>query len=163
MDDSLYFSAISFFSSWFLVQKINRLFEGVQPAAILGFLFFPSVVFWSAGVIKESLAMAALFFLSLIFLKVWKREKLHWIEWLLIANFFMDRVELKILLSRDFLAGRLYNAYPSISAYKIYLEKFDEQGDALVFDIYDSASPDESSSSEFLLRKIYGSCGFQLL
>ena len=83
---ALYFSAISFFSAWSLVQKINRLFEGVQPAAILSFLFFPSVVFWSAGVIKESLAMAALFFLSLIFLKVWKREKLHWTEWLLMLT-----------------------------------------------------------------------------
>ena len=83
---ALYFSAISFFSSWFLVQKINRLFEGVQPAAILSFLFFPSVVFWSAGVIKECIAMAALFFLSLIFLKVWKREKLRWPEWLLIVT-----------------------------------------------------------------------------
>ena len=82
---SLYFSAISFFSAWFLVQTINRFFEGVQPAAILSFLFFPSVVFWSAGVIKECLAMAALFFLSLIFLKVWKREKLRWTEWILIA------------------------------------------------------------------------------
>jgi hypothetical protein len=83
---ALYFSAISFFGSWFLVRKINRLFEGVQPVAILSFLFFPSVVFWSAGVIKECLAMAALFFLSLIFLKVWKREKLRWTEWLLIVT-----------------------------------------------------------------------------
>ena len=78
-------------------------------------------------------------------------------------NFFMDRVELKILLSRDFPAGRLYNACLSISAFKIYNEKFGEQGGALVFDIYDSDSSDKSSSSEFLLRKIYGSCGFQLL
>ena len=83
---ALYFSAISFFSAWFLVQTINRLFERVQPAAILSFLFFPSVVFWSAGVIKECLAMAALFCLSLIFLKAWKREKLRWIEWLLIVT-----------------------------------------------------------------------------
>jgi hypothetical protein len=80
---ALYFSAISFFGAWFLVQKINRLFEGIQPAAILSFLFFPSVVFWSAGVIKECLAMAALFFLTFIFLKTWKREKFHWAEWLL--------------------------------------------------------------------------------
>ena len=83
---ALYFSGISFFSAWFLVRKINRSFEGVQPAAILSFLFFPSVVFWSAGVIKECLAMAALFFLSLIFLKVWKREKLHLTEWLLMLT-----------------------------------------------------------------------------
>ena len=160
---ALYFSAISFFSAWFLVQKINHLFEGVQPAAILSFLFFPSVVFWSAGVIKESLAMAALFFLSFIFLKVWKREKLRWTRMAVDRSFFMDRVELKILLPRDFPAGCFHNAYPSIPAHKIYFKKFGEQGADLVFDIYDSDSPGESSSSEFLLRKIYGSCGFQLL
>jgi hypothetical protein len=78
-------------------------------------------------------------------------------------NFFMDRVELKILLSCDFPAGRLHNACPSIFAFKIYFEKFDEQGLALVFDIYDSDSAGESASSEFLLRKIYESCGFQQL
>lgn len=80
---AVYYSAIAFVSSWYLVKKINASFENVQHAAILGFLFFPSVVFWSAGVIKESLAMAALFFLSLIFLKIWRREKPRWIEWLL--------------------------------------------------------------------------------
>ena len=80
---SLYFSAIAFVGSWYLVKKINDSFEGVQPATILGFLFFPSVVFWSAGIIKESLAIAALFFLSIIFLKIWRREKLHWTEWFL--------------------------------------------------------------------------------
>ena len=79
------------------------------------------------------------------------------------ADFFMDLVELKILLPRDFPAGCLHNAYPSIPAFEIYFEKFGEQGVALVFDIYDSDSPDESTSSEFLLRKIFGSCGFQLL
>src|SRR5688572_26809270 len=77
---ALYFSAIAFLGSWYLVKKINDSFEGVQPATILGFLFFPSVVFWSAGVIKESMAIAALFFLSIIFLKIWRREKIMWIE-----------------------------------------------------------------------------------
>jgi hypothetical protein len=80
---SLYFSSIAFFSAWYLVKKINVLFDNTQPAAILGFLFFPSVVFWSSGVIKESLAMASLFFLSIIFLKGWQKEKPQWIEWLL--------------------------------------------------------------------------------
>ena len=80
---ALYFSAIAFVGSWYLVKKINDSFEGVQPATILAFLFFPSVVFWSAGIIKESVAIAALFFLSIIFLKIWRREKLMWTEWLL--------------------------------------------------------------------------------
>ena len=148
---ALYFSAISFFSAWFLVQKINRLFEGVQPAAILSFLFFPSVVFWSAGVIKECLAMAALFFSLAYFFESVEKRKAAFDRMVVDADFFMDLVELKILLPGDFLAGRIHNAYPAISAHKIYLEKVDEQGVALVFDIYVSASPGESSSSEFLL------------
>lgn len=80
---SLYFSVIAFVGSWYLVKKINTSFEGVRPATILGFLFFPSVVFWSAGIIKESIAIAALFFLSIIFLKIWQRETLRWTEWFL--------------------------------------------------------------------------------
>jgi len=39
---SLYFSSLAFVGSWYLVKKINDSFEDVQPATILGFLFFPS-------------------------------------------------------------------------------------------------------------------------
>ncbi|HZI25884.1 MAG TPA: hypothetical protein VFD46_12450 [Chryseolinea sp.] len=79
---SLYFSAISFGGAWVLVKKIAEHKELLVPA-VTSFLFFPSVVFWSAGIIKESLAMAALFFLSFIVLKIWRREKILLIEWTL--------------------------------------------------------------------------------
>ena len=42
--------------------------------------FFPTAVFWSAGLIKESVAMACLFFLSVIVIKIWRKENLGWIE-----------------------------------------------------------------------------------
>ncbi len=74
---SLYFSAIAFLSSWILVKKIADVNSAANMAALLGFLFFPSVVFWSSGLIKESLAMACLFFLTFIFLKIWMREKVN--------------------------------------------------------------------------------------
>jgi hypothetical protein len=80
---SLYFSAIAFASAWYLVKKISDVFESTRIAAVLGFLFFPSVVFWSAGLIKECLALAALFLLSLMFLNLWRREKISWTGWLL--------------------------------------------------------------------------------
>src|SRR5688572_17474950 len=53
---SAYFSAISFGAAWLLVKKICLSYKGVELSAIIGFLFFPSLVFWSAGLIKESLA-----------------------------------------------------------------------------------------------------------
>ena len=38
-------------------------------------------------------------------------------------DFFMDRVEFKILLPRDFFTDRLHDVDLPISAYKIYSEK----------------------------------------
>ena len=79
---SLYFSGIAFAGAWIFLKKIDDSFVQARSAAILGFLFFPSAVFWSAGIIKESLAMASLFFLSFIFLKTWWRQKINGFEWL---------------------------------------------------------------------------------
>jgi uncharacterized membrane protein YiaA len=73
---SLYFSLLSFFAAWYLSNTIARLFPEYKIAACITFLFFPSVVFWSSGIIKEALAMAAMFFLTASFLRLWVREQI---------------------------------------------------------------------------------------
>lgn len=73
---SVYYSFISFLGAWYLSNTIARMFPQYQVAACVAILIFPSAVFWSSGVVKESLAMAGLFFLSAVFLKVWMRERL---------------------------------------------------------------------------------------
>lgn len=80
---SLYFSSISFFCSWLLLKKIIAIHPPAELAAVISFLFFPSVVFWSSGVIKESIAVASLFLLCFIFIKIFRNEKLHAMEWIL--------------------------------------------------------------------------------
>jgi hypothetical protein len=65
------------------VKKIIDLYKPFTVGAIIGFLFFPSVVFWSSGIIKESIAMASLFFLSYLVIKVWKKDAITIWEWLL--------------------------------------------------------------------------------
>jgi hypothetical protein len=79
-----YFAFISFLGAWYLVRKIELYFPDLLPVAVIAFLFFPSVVFWSAGVIKESLAMASIFYLSGIFLTFWCGGKIKASEWFLI-------------------------------------------------------------------------------
>jgi hypothetical protein len=79
---SLYFSAITFICAWWLVKKIAVMHPSAKKPAVIGFLFFPSAVFWSSGLIKESIAMASLFFLSTLFLKAWRKEILQVSEWL---------------------------------------------------------------------------------
>ncbi len=80
---SLYFSFISFLSAWYLVKVVIRVNGSLRYAAVIGFLFFPSIVLWSSGIIKESLAMASLFFLTSIFLTFWLREPFRWWQWIL--------------------------------------------------------------------------------
>ncbi len=57
---SLYFSFFSFIGFWHLSNAIARYFPGLGKASFIAFLLFPSVVFWSSGVIKESLATGAI-------------------------------------------------------------------------------------------------------
>jgi hypothetical protein len=51
---------------------------------VIAFLFFPSVVFWTSGLMKESLAMGGLFLLSTFVLKRWLGERMSWWEWVLL-------------------------------------------------------------------------------
>lgn len=81
--NSLYFSFVSFLSAWMLVKAITRFSDPIRHVTVAGFLFFPSVVFWSSGLMKESLAIAALFFLAAVFLKAWMREPLSLWTWVL--------------------------------------------------------------------------------
>lgn len=81
---SLYFSFLSFLCAWSLVKTMVRLEGSLRYIAVVSFLFFPSVVFWSSGLIKESMAIASLFFLVAIFLKVWMHQRIRRTEWVLI-------------------------------------------------------------------------------
>ncbi len=83
---ALYFSTVSFLAAWQLFTTVIRYFENAKLPAALAFLFFPSVVFWSSGLVKETLALAGIFWMSTIFLKFLKGDKisvLHFIMSLL--------------------------------------------------------------------------------
>ncbi|MCB0487525.1 MAG: hypothetical protein R2820_00175 [Cyclobacteriaceae bacterium] len=79
-----YMSILSFFGCWYLVSQIISYQAKGSLAAILAFLFIPSFLFWSSGVIKESLAIGALMFLAGAFLKAYAGQKFILIEWCLI-------------------------------------------------------------------------------
>lgn len=78
---AIYFSLFSFMGAWRLTDIIAEAFPLARTAAVTAFLFFPSVVFWSSGLIKESIAMGALLFLSASVVRIWLGKKLPWWEW----------------------------------------------------------------------------------
>lgn len=73
---AVYFSMMSFAGSWFLFKKLSLYFPSRTLPAAFAFLFFPSAVFWTSGLIKESIACGALFFLTGLFLTAWFEKKL---------------------------------------------------------------------------------------
>jgi hypothetical protein len=81
---SLHLSFLVFLSAWYLVKQIIKLHTSIAVPAILAFLFLPSAVFWCSGLIKESLAMTALYFLAAIFLRIWQKERVFIVQWLAI-------------------------------------------------------------------------------
>ncbi len=68
---AIWFSTLSFLGAWFLAKQIASVLPSLTLPAAVAFLFFPSLVFWSSGLIKESLTMAALYFVVGVFLRYW--------------------------------------------------------------------------------------------
>ncbi len=60
---SVYFSLLSFGGCWKLANALSRCYPRYRVAAAVALLFYPSVAFWSAGILKESVAVAAIAFM----------------------------------------------------------------------------------------------------
>ncbi len=114
---SIVLSFISFLAAWFVFRVTIECFPASRFAAAVAFLFFPPVVFWSSGLIKESLGLASVFFLAGIFLRLVFQKKIDlmqlifalifiWIGWRLkyywIAIFLLISVSVLVVsLLRD--------------------------------------------------------------
>lgn len=73
---SLWLSLFSFICSYRLVVKLDEYFPSLRMASRLALLFVPSVVFWSSGIVKESLAFGAVAILALYFVAFIRHEKI---------------------------------------------------------------------------------------
>ena len=67
----VWLSLFSFWGMWGLAHRLAASFPGTRHAAAVGFLGFPSVVFWSAGILKETVAMGIIGFAGAWLLRYW--------------------------------------------------------------------------------------------
>ncbi|MFM9840245.1 MAG: hypothetical protein ACKVOQ_18410 [Cyclobacteriaceae bacterium] len=81
---ALYFGLISFLATWFLYKQVVHFLNDSAKAASVALFFFPSVVFWGSGLVKESLALSGIYFITAIFLKFAYQAKITRLEWLLV-------------------------------------------------------------------------------
>lgn len=78
-------SFISFLGSWLLFRSITTIEPGTRPAAAVAFLFFPSAIFWSSGLIKESIGLAALYVLIAIGISIVQGKRPSGVSWILVV------------------------------------------------------------------------------
>ncbi|MFZ1806246.1 MAG: hypothetical protein WAU36_03435 [Cyclobacteriaceae bacterium] len=78
---SIVFSIVSFLGCWYAFNKIITQFPEGKWASIISFLFVPTFVFWSSGIIKESLSIAALMFVAGFTVSIICKEKSKLWEW----------------------------------------------------------------------------------
>jgi hypothetical protein len=71
---SIYLSLFSFCGLWLLSNTLINLYKLKSIVVLISFFVFPSVVFWSSGVIKESLAMGMIGIILSILLNLANRQ-----------------------------------------------------------------------------------------
>lgn len=80
---SAYLSLINFICIQLLVVELSRKFDGIKKAAILSFYFLPTFVFWTSGLLKESLAIGALAVAIAVVLRFIRiRKYTNFLQWI---------------------------------------------------------------------------------
>jgi hypothetical protein len=98
-----YFSLFSFFGLWIWTSTLTRLTQNHYLALFAGFLF-PSLLFWSSGLLKEALVIPALAMLLALFLKYYFGDKLSWRKLFVALLLFILLAIVKYFVAAIFLA-----------------------------------------------------------
>ncbi|MEQ6120569.1 hypothetical protein [Reichenbachiella sp. MALMAid0571] len=61
---TIYFSLFSFCGCFYFVHQLAKKYPEFKMTAAISFLFYPSVMFWSSGILKESVVFGIVMFLS---------------------------------------------------------------------------------------------------
>lgn len=101
---TLYFATISFCSAWIFFRVVTKHFSDATASAAISILLLPSVVFWSSGLVKETLALAGIFWMSAVFIKLIKKDSIPWWHWLIVLIALAAAWNLKYYWTAVFMA-----------------------------------------------------------
>lgn len=78
---SAFLSFVNFICIHFLVTELNRKYVGLKKAASISFYFLPTFVFWTSGLLKESLAIGALAIAVALVIRFTRTQKYTYFPW----------------------------------------------------------------------------------
>ncbi|MER2996940.1 hypothetical protein [Pontibacter populi] len=95
----LYFSLFSFWGMARLAATLSIVFPDTKKAAIVALLFFPSVVFWSSGLLKDAVLMGSMCWAMAFVLQLAHQQKQAIATWLLLPLQLYLFVKIKIFFA----------------------------------------------------------------
>jgi len=79
----MYLSVFSFWGLWILANKIAQYYPQLKLENAIALLLFPSTIFWSSGLLKESFVMGLMAIVLSIFLELYHQSRITWAKILL--------------------------------------------------------------------------------
>ena len=97
--NALYLSLFSFWGTATLVAVLAKHFSKYKMAAVLAFLYFPSVVFWSSGVLKDAILFGTMCWVIAMAVRLAEERRLSITSWLLLPFMLYVFVRIKFFLA----------------------------------------------------------------
>jgi hypothetical protein len=97
---AMLFAAISFSGVWALYLTFYHLFPRLHGILAFAVLFIPSVLFWGSGIMKDTITLGALGWLTYSFYRLFILKKIHpvWVLLFLLSAWVLYVVKIYILL-----------------------------------------------------------------
>lgn len=126
---NVYVSIFSFLGLWNLSNRIVSIFSVSKTAVVISFLLFPSVVFWSSGMLKESILLGCIGFSMSFYLKwVYERRRPEIFEliifggalWLIFNLKYYIFTILFFLMITHFVHRMVVYSFPWLKEYRVH-------------------------------------------
>ena len=114
---SLFFAVFAFSGQWILFDTFSKIYPSRHKVLAISILFIPSVVFWGSGILKDSITMGALCWITALLFRVVLGGRNFFTHLILIIFFGWLIYSIKIYILLCFLAAA------SIFLYKHYSDK----------------------------------------
>ncbi len=113
---ALFFAAFAFSGHWALFRGFQKLYPDQTKRLAFATLFIPSVVFWGSGILKDSITLAALCWMTYAMIRITIYNKFSLLNFIILFFMAWLILSIKIYILLCFLAGVsvfLYSQYIS--------------------------------------------------
>ncbi|MBC7488163.1 MAG: hypothetical protein H7282_15585, partial [Cytophagaceae bacterium] len=126
---NVYCSVFAFMGLWNLSNRIVSIFSISKTAVVISFLLFPSIVFWSSGMVKEAILLGCIGFSMSFYLKwVYEKRRPEMIEliifivalWLIWNLKYYVFAILFFLMITHFVHRMVVYSFPWLKEYRIH-------------------------------------------